>query len=145
MNFTIDTWVLSSAMTSKNKTITKNAILFLKGIYEKKHKIVLDKYIGRILKEYKTRAKGYAKEWLIIMMRNAKKRFFKIDIRNKKLPKNVISDKYDKKFILVCLYTKDKLLVCGNGDRHYQEICCLSYAKKVGISILNLIDAISIL
>jgi len=123
LSLTIDASIICvSAKDSSYNTIKK----LLDCLYSNKHKIVIDKYDKKILKEYRNCVRGYNKEWLTQMI--LKKRYIKIDIKNKSLPKGIIKDKYDKKYILVCLNSPDKILM--SKDRHFFESSCLHFLKK---------------
>jgi predicted nucleic acid-binding protein len=139
--FTIDTCVLTQVnQGSKKQSLV--AMQFLRRIYDNCHAIVFDKYQNRILKEYKSQAKGFSKEWLIAVLKREKKTF-KVDIRNVNISVKMKNDRFDHKFINASYKSSDKLLV--TRDRGFFGPRLRFLIKKNGVTLLEIDEAMKLL
>jgi hypothetical protein len=110
----MDTWVIGRA----NDGI-ENAYLLLFNIYNNNHKLFVDKQKtgSKIIKEYKTQINDNKKlkEWLKLMLTRDK--INKNEI--KKYHKCILNDRYDMKFVQVCLNSSCKQII--SEHKHFVE------------------------
>ncbi len=138
MDLVVDTWVLCRAAEGDRR-----AIEVLKKIYCNCHRICCDEG-GKILQEYRGKIKDFndtfVAQWFKLI---SSRKIKKVKIK-KRIKRDIVKDKWDRKFVNVCLNLK------GQGIKYiisedYKFVDDSGNLLKIRIELLDLDKALKIL